>query len=296
MRIFSIVLLTIAMLFFACRSETGQGETPSGFPYTMHVKGKGPKAEPGEYVYFHAQMRNGDEVLYASREMDQNPFLQIPLQDDPEGIPSPVEDLLKIMGVGDSATVVLNIDTMEVKPPGLEDVKELFYDVVVVKIVSNEEFQEETARRNQEERAAMEAARGRISEVAEMVQDVAKKYAAGQLANDIQSTSSGLKYIIHEEGTGDMAKLGRKVFVHYYGALPDGNSFDNSFERGEAFPFILGMGQVIPGWDEGIAMLKIGSKATLIVPPSLGYGETGYPPVIPPNSELIFYVELVKMQ
>jgi peptidylprolyl isomerase len=81
--------------------------------------------------------------------------------------------------------------------------------------------------------------------------------------------------------------------VHYHGTLPDGKVFDSSFERGEPIAFQLGTGQVIRGWDEGIALLKEGSKAVLVVNPDLGYGPSGRGP-IPPNTDMIFYVELVK--
>ena len=89
---------------------------------------------------------------------------------------------------------------------------------------------------------------------------------------------------------------GREVEVNYFGVLADGTPFDNSFKRGQTFTFPLGAGRVIPGWDEGIAMLNVGSKATLFVPYELGYGEAGSPPNIPPKAELIFYVELERVR
>ena len=116
-----------------------------------------------------------------------------------------------------------------------------------------------------------------------------------KMSGDIQTTSSGLQYIVIEEGTGDKPQKGQKVKVHYTGKLEDDTVFDSSVKRGVPIEFTLGVGQVIKGWDEGISDMKPGGKRQLIIPPDLGYGPNGYPPVIPPNSTLIFDVELVEV-
>lgn len=110
-----------------------------------------------------------------------------------------------------------------------------------------------------------------------------------------QKTASGLYYVVEKEGTGAQAVAGKKVSVHYAGALTNGKEFDNSFKRGEPIEFTLGVGQVIPGWDEGIALMKEGAKYKLIIPYQLAYGESGRPPVIPQRATLIFDTELVKV-
>lgn len=108
-------------------------------------------------------------------------------------------------------------------------------------------------------------------------------------------TDSGLEYIEVEEGTGVPAEAGKLVSVHYTGTLPDGTVFDSSHARNQPIKFRLGEGRVIKGWDEGIAMMKVGGKAQLIIPPELAYGERGAGGVIPPHATLIFDVELVSV-
>lgn len=107
------------------------------------------------------------------------------------------------------------------------------------------------------------------------------------------TTASGLQYIDHVIGTGPQAQPGQTVSVHYTGTLDDGSVFDSSRQSGSPITFTLGAGQVIAGWDEGIASMRVGGQRRLIIPPDLGYGATGYPPVIPPNARLTFEVELM---
>ncbi len=109
-------------------------------------------------------------------------------------------------------------------------------------------------------------------------------------------TPSGLEYTEIEAGTGAQATAGKTVSVHYTGKLTNGKVFDSSNTRGERITFPLGAGRVIKGWDEGIALMKVGGKATLTIPPQLGYGERGAGGVIPPNATLVFDVELVSVK
>jgi peptidylprolyl isomerase len=113
-------------------------------------------------------------------------------------------------------------------------------------------------------------------------------------AGNTVTTPSGLQVELLQEGTGPLPKAGQTVTVHYVGTLQDGKKFDSSRDRGQPISFPLGQGQVIQGWDEGLALMKVGSRAKLTIPPQLGYGARGAGGgVIPPNATLVFDVELI---
>ena len=115
------------------------------------------------------------------------------------------------------------------------------------------------------------------------------------ISKGFEVTTSGLRYKITDKGNGNYAVVGKNVKVHYKGQLIDGTVFDSSFKRNEPIEFTLGIGQVIKGWDEGLALLSEGDKARFIIPSDLAYGEAGAGGVIPPNANLIFDVELVSV-
>lgn len=127
---------------------------------------------------------------------------------------------------------------------------------------------------------------------------IATEYAPGLgvALGEMTETPSGLRYRVVEEGSGETAESGDTVVVHYTGYLPDGTQFDSSRGRDEPFQFLLGAGRVIPGWDEGVAGMKVGEQRKLVVPPDLGYGAQGAGGVIPPNATLVFDVELLQVR
>lgn len=143
-----------------------------------------------------------------------------------------------------------------------------------------ETFRQFTGAKAEREAAAAKAAEQELAEV-----------AAG-----FDKTESGLHYKVINNGSGAQAEKGKTVSVHYKGSLLNGTEFDSSYKRNEPIDFPLGMGNVIAGWDEGIALLKIGDKARFVIPPHLGYGAQGAGGVIPPNATLIFDVELMDVK
>ncbi|RSK40479.1 peptidylprolyl isomerase [Mangrovimonas spongiae] len=127
-------------------------------------------------------------------------------------------------------------------------------------------------------------------------EQAAREAELDKLAAGFKKTDSGLRYQIIQEGDGKQPEKGSTVKVHYKGQLADGTVFDSSYKRNQPLEFAVGVGQVIPGWDEGIGLLNVGSKARLVVPSDLGYGSRGAGGVIPPNATLIFDVELMDVK
>ena len=131
----------------------------------------------------------------------------------------------------------------------------------------------------------------RLADQKKQAEEALEKLAAGFL-----KTESGLRYQIIQKGNGTQAEKGKKVSVHYQGALENGQVFDSSYKRKQPIDFQLGVGQVIEGWDEGIALLKVGDKARFVIPSYLGYGSRGAGGVIPPDATLVFDVELMDVK
>ncbi len=119
---------------------------------------------------------------------------------------------------------------------------------------------------------------------------------ATTMAENMETTPSGLQYVDVKLGTGASPKQGQTAVVHYTGWLVDGKKFDSSKDRGQPFTFAVGRGQVIKGWDEGVATMKVGGTRKLVIPPDLAYGARGAGGVIPPNATLTFEVELLEVR
>lgn len=264
-----------------------------GTAYRLNYSSGGQAAKKGDYVYFHARTANEERTVSSSRSAGTTPFYQIPKVDTKPV--NPVQDILPDLSKGDSITITIALDTLPSKPPGFENSDYLYFNLIVTDIVSETEhelMQMEKRLADAKKRRFLQA---REKEVGAFTQETVMKYLAGELDDQLKSADGGLEYIIHEEGNGPVAEAGRTVEVNYYGVLPDGTMFDNSFQRGQYFLFPLGRGRVIAGWDDGFQLLREGDKATLFIPSHMGYGERGAPPTIPANSNLIFYVEVVKV-
>ncbi len=269
-----LIALSIALFIVSCQQDSAKTDVlPSGYEYVMHTASNGKAAEPGSLVHFHVSMRTADSLLRSTYEDPVMQMISIPdttIEKRPLGF---VEEALMLMSEGDSITISINLDTMQQKPPGMEEVSTLFYDISLREVETPTELE------------------AGFNEAGDFISRQIEAYNAGEIEN-LQKTASGLEYVIHEEGSEEIVTPGSIALVQYYGALMDGTMFDNSFEEGAPFGFPVGQGQVIQGWDEGLTYLREGAKATFFIPAELGYGAAGSPPRIPENAQLAFYIEV----
>jgi FKBP-type peptidyl-prolyl cis-trans isomerase FkpA len=288
----SKVSLSLLVALFGATAVSAQSngfETlPGGIQYKV-VKHGTATAKPavGDYVELHVHFHVGDSVLFDSRKMNKNEPVPLQVQ-EPRFHGDPMEGFMK-MSVGDSVVMNVPIDSMKKAggrmAPWMKDGQMFEYDIVMVSLKTPAEKKKET-----EEAAAKQTVTD---------EKLLKEYFE---KNHIKATktASGLYYKVEKEGTGDVAKAGQTVTVNYTGKTLDGVTFDSNvdsnFHHQKPFDFTLGRGQVIKGWDEGVALMKKGEKATLYIPSPLAYGERSPSPKIPENAILIFDVEVADIK
>lgn len=290
---FFTFLAIICMAFSSCQ-EAKPMVTTEGYNFTIHTSNSTPKPQPTEYAYFEMDITSDTgEVLQSMRNLDQMPVIQIPEVDAPIQQPNPIVEVLSNMAIGDSATMVVPIDSIPSATSEIKKFKEIRYEIVLRDIKDKASY--ETKLKEDSDRLAAERQliAGRLQEVAGITEGVLADYKSGALDDKIIKDETGLEYVIHEEGTGAIGQPGDNVTAHYYGVLKsDGTLFDSSFKKGVPFSFTLDRGGAIQGWDVAFQRLPRGTKATLFIPFDMAYGAAGRPPMIPAKSDLVFYVEL----
>jgi FKBP-type peptidyl-prolyl cis-trans isomerase FkpA len=264
---------------------TGSANTlPSGIGYTIYPGNtKGPKANVSDMVTMHIKVKAGDSTMFDSYVL--NDSKPVPAQITKPQYNGDIMESLTLLCAGDSAVFVVHQDSVMrngQKPPFIKPSDKIMYNVKMVSIKSEAAFKAEQA---------LETEKALAGE-----NKIMDDYIASNNIKNVQRTASGLRYVITQAGSGENAKPGVKATMNYTGKFLDGKPFDSNilpeFGHVTPFEFALGQGQVIKGWDEGIALLNKGSKATLIIPSPLGYGSRDSGP-IKANSILIFDVELV---
>lgn len=291
----TIIAVAVVGMSFGCQSEEFL-ISEDGYQYKYVNKGDGELPKNGEVVVYNMiYMDEKDSIIFESTATQPAMVQCDDAQWDNGG---PLFKAFSIIKEGDSIlikipTKILFEESFKTQgvPPGLNPEGEITFCIGASKIMTQQEAQAEAQimrQKQQEEMMAISA--GRVGIEKEIIDTYLKE-------NNItaQSTESGLRYVIDVEGTGDYPQPGQNVKVHYTGTLLDGTKFDSSYDRPAdgPFTFVLGQGQVIQGWDEGIALLKTGGKGTIYVPSALGYGPQDRGPIIKANSILKFEVELV---
>lgn len=255
---------------------------PSGIFFIKTKKGNGKIATAGSFAKMHIVAKTigpqGQEFINTYN--DSKP---IDLEVGTGQLGIGFETGINKMKVGDKATFIVPFN-LAFGAQGMRGYVAPFstivYDVELIGLTSKEKMEAE--RQKEAAKAQADEAKG------------INKYLSDNKIS-VAPTASGLYYVEEVAGTGKQAMAGKSVKVHYTGYLLDGTKFDSSIDRGQPFEFTLGQGQVIPGWDEGVALMKEGGKAKLIIPSKLGYGPRGAGQSIPPNSSLVFEVELIEV-
>jgi len=281
--------IIIACLLFASFAQAQKAvkyskSKTTGLSYVMHKSNKGPKLKLDDVVTLNLKyITSKDSLVFDSWKMGK----PIQLKIAKSSFKGDLMDGLTLLTVGDSASFLINADSLFTKtfgaprPAFIDSSSFLSFTVKVISTTTDAALKAEELKAEKEN--AMKE------------NEVIAKYIADKQMTPSKS-SSGLMYVISEPGTGEQAQAGKTVKVHYTGRLLDGTKFDSSLDRNEPIEFKLGQGMVIKGWDEGIALLKVGGKALLIIPSDLAYGSRGAGGVIPPFSPLTFEVELVSVQ
>lgn len=286
----AVVALLFASVMSACTEKSpypGYKQAPSGMYYRYLTQNEGETAKIGDVVEidlaYYLMKESGDSLLYTTSTLPEPAY---DLVREPS-FPGDLYDGFAMMHKGDSMSLIMNADSVfrrqfhaPIIPEFVTPGAMVRWEVKMKDIMTEEEF---SARQAAKEEAAFAEA-----------QQVLDAFIA---ENGIEAvpTESGLIYVCTQPGKGEQPQVGQNVKVHYTGKLLDGTVFDSSIERGEPIAFPLGMGHVIPGWDEGIALMKKGEKGMLYIPAKLAYGGRNAGP-IPPYSNLIFEVELVDFE
>ena len=280
MRILFILLIAAVTLNSCGKGKSGK--TSTGIKYELFQNKSGNKVQPNDVLYLRYAMYADDSLMNTNAN---EPYPEIGLYPDVKKEPkklSPIEESFGLMEVGDSISIFIPIDSMGapgMRPPGFEKTKFIIYKITIEKRIPNSDIEKAT------------------KEIADKVKGLFEETKSEKLNYSV--TASGLKYKILQEGSGELIQQGNKVSTNYYGILAaDGFMFDNSFQRGLLpFTFEAMTGQVIPGWDESMGLMKKGTKAILYIPSALAYGEEGAGSgSIPANADLMFYLEILDVK
>ena len=292
-----LIFSLLSILFIAgCSSEGRRLKTESGYEYEIARKGSDKTIAVNDYIFFNMSLTADDSLLQSTASMGKPSVLKLTEDTKNYGQLQPLIDLMATLHEGDSLLFYFPLDSLDTRPPAFDSLTgPLVYHVGIVDVMNEAEFAVHADSIQKEQEAVRQVVRDRLPAIEASTKATYDAYKKGELTAQIQTTPSGLRYIIHEQGDGERTEKGDQVSVHYHGILDaDGNFVDSSFKGGQPYQFPAGVGQVIRGWDEAVLMMNKGTKATLFIPAGLAYGAAGNPPVVPENADLIFYIEIEK--
>jgi len=287
----------VLLLLSACSTKNNNINKSliSGYEWEHYLDTDNPSPNVGDFVYFQMDIRDDrDSLLQSYRNQKQLPSVQILDPTDINRKKNPMVDIVSNLAVGDSAAILVPVDSVPSMPPGLEYTKHIEYHIAVKEILTEEENDARAAEEQRKQATQLEEMRALLPEIEALTETTLAQYNDGTL--EVEETPRGVKYHIHERGAGELPTDQRMVTMNYYGrTVEDGARFDDSFSRGRGYSFRLGPGAVIQGWHEAARYLPLGTKASVFIPSELGYGAQGSPPNIPPGAELYFYLEVAEI-
>lgn len=280
-------MATILVSAASCKSDGGFKKTKDGVEYNIVKDEKGTPAKIGDIISYNMIVKIGDSLMFDSRKMNNDKPIEMPLQDNPGANKAmdPTE-VITMLSAGDSAVIRVALDSTARKMYTFaKPTDKLEFQVKLVSVKTKEQFEADMKTQS--------AAQAGTDD-----QLLTEYFTKNNLTP--QKTASGLYYIITKPGAGENAAAGKTVKVMYTGKTLDGTIFDSNIEKEfnhtEPLEFPLGQKQVIAGWDEGIALLNKGAKATFYIPSTLAYGAQSPSPKIPANGILMFDVELLQIK
>jgi FKBP-type peptidyl-prolyl cis-trans isomerase FkpA len=280
-RISSFYYLILVIPFLASCGGEEYKKSANDLEYRIIVDKKQPKAKVGEVIKYNVYWRKMNDSLFLSTKDKEIPlYSQV---DSPKFKGDPLE-VLAMMGAGDSASCRVPVDLIfRGNPPAfLKKGDFMKLDITVDQVLTKEEYDNMMMAQS-------------VSQM-QIEQKNIESYLTQNGLTGVK-TAAGMYLVTEKEGTGKQPVNGNTVRVNYTGKLLNGQQFDSSLSPGrEPFEFVIGQGSVIRGWDEGIPYFKEGGKGKLFIPSTLGYGEQGMGSQIPPNSILVFDIELVEVK
>jgi len=292
---FFILVFVLAVALTACNNES----TPYGLTFTRHRTGTGPQVRDGEYLVMNLVAIDENDSVWHDTYKENQPMIVRVAPPVLPGLKEPGETgVYRMLHVGDSVSFDIDAETIYVRtwnqelPNYMDPGLEVTYQLSVIEIVDEEGL--EKYRLRNLERYEAERIENQIRQYGKDTTAIANYLKEKSIV--AVKTLSGLSYTVDRDGTGPVAKSGKKVAVRYTGKLLNGNVFDSNLDAVDPFVVNVGRGDVIAGWEEALQLVKKGGKYTFYIPSLYGYADQGSGAKVPPNAVLVFEMEVKDIQ